>query len=58
MSKLKYVNKGELNTLDAIKYLITIENETGYLVSGNLTVDTNNIQFSITTDNENISCIV
>lgn len=39
---------------DAIKYLITIENETGYLVSGNLTVDTNNIQFSITTDNENI----
>lgn len=38
----------------AIEIVLTIENETGYLVSGNARIDDNNLSFSITTDNEKI----
>lgn len=39
---------------EAIELVLTIENETGYLVSGNVTSDENNISVSITVDNEKV----
>ena len=37
---------------EALRIVLTIENETGYLVSGNSTIDDNNLSFSITVDDE------
>lgn len=37
---------------EAIKIVLTIENETGYLISGNATINDNNISISISTDDE------
>ncbi len=39
---------------EAIEIVLTIENETGYLVSGNARIEDNKLSFSITTDDEKI----
>lgn len=41
-----------LDLNEAIKIVLTIENETGYLISGNATINDNNISFSISTDDQ------
>lgn len=40
---------------EAIEIVLKIENETGYLVSGNATVGENNLSFSVTIDDEEIA---
>lgn len=39
---------------EAIEIVLKIENETGYLVDGNATINDNNISFSITVDDEKL----
>ena len=39
---------------EAIEIILTIENETGYLVSGNVTVDDNNLSFSVNIDDKEL----
>lgn len=40
---------------EAIEIVLKIENETGYLVSGNATINENNLSFSVTIDDEEIA---
>lgn len=39
---------------EAIEIVLTIENETGYLVSGNVTVDDNNLSFTVNIDDKEL----
>lgn len=42
----------------AIEIILTVENETGYLISGNVTADENQLSFSVSVDDEAVKSII